>query len=398
MRLLAQHGFGPKDKLSKGLAQGTIGGAILSPRFARPGKMEELIQEIQGNGGTALIDPEFFATTYISNPNPNLGSLEEWDYFKAPRRPRLITGADIPEIINRAVEIQHNLNTSECIAPNVFIRNADSIDTAIALNFLNQTKSLAANVTDRPVLGTIALHRDALLSDNNFRDILDGLTGLESPPDGYYIIVGSNELQSTGNFIRSDLDHPEVIAAWMYINYVLSLNGAKVVNGYCFLASPLLAICGAHECASGWSSGLRKFCISKYVRQGKGGSQPNARYLSTSLLSYIRQTDFDAYQAIIPEVANKLSLDSIYNTRDVNQTEQAQQAWEALAEITNGISGNVNHVKQGLSDMTDRLLKAIKLWSYIQDAGFVEETEQNLERLEAMLQAIEIFSEWAEIS
>ncbi|MGC9453168.1 MAG: hypothetical protein ACP5I4_17180, partial [Oceanipulchritudo sp.] len=335
---------------------------------------------------------------YISNPDPNLGSLESWDYFKPLRRTRLISGADIPLVIRETVEIQHELGVDACIAPNLFIRNADSIDTAIALNFLNQTKAQAAEVTDRPVLGTIAIHRDALLSNNNFRDILDGLTGLDNPPDGYYLVVGSNQLQSTGNYIRSDLYDPEIIAAWMYMNYVLSLNGANIVNGYCFQLSPLMAICGAHACASGWSSGLRKFCINKYLRQGRGGSQPNARYVSNPLLSFIRQTDYADYKAVVPEIANGLQMDAVYDARDANQTEQAQQAWEALTAISQDYSGDLANIGDELGRFTARVEEAKRLWSYIQGAGFIEETEQNLERLDAMLEGVQLFTEWAELA
>lgn len=397
MDILAQYGFGPADKISTGLKTHRIQGGIICPRYAKPDKAEEHLEEMHANGGSSFLDPEFYAIGHITHPDPNLGALEEWSYFEPPRKTRLISGVAIPDIIKNTVKLQDALGVSNCIAPNVFIRRADSIDTAIALNFLNQTKEQASQVTDRPVYGTISIHRDALLADNNFRDILDGLTGLDNPPDGYYIVVGSNEQQSSGNFVRSDLYDPEVIAGWMYMNYVLTLNGAKVVNGYCFLLSPLMGICGASACASGWSSGLRKFCLDRYIRQGKGGRRPNARYLSTSLLSYIRQTNFETYKEIVPEVVNGLATDAPYESGEPTQTEQAQQAWDGLSKLSQEFAGDVSEIESRLSEFSQFVVEAKIHWSFLQEAGFVEETEPNMERLDSILQGIALLKEWAEL-
>lgn len=399
MKLYAQHGFGPKDKIKEALDRNIIDGVVLSPRYLRPEKIPTHVKEIQERGGRALLDPEFFATGFASNPNPNLGSLEDWSYFVPQKRSRLISGSAVSTVIQSSIEVQEELGLDACIAPNLFVRQADSIDTAISLNFLNQTKPEAQKVTDKPVYGSIAIHRDALLSNETFRDILDGLTALDSPPDGYYVIVGSSEQQSTGNFIRSDLYQPEVIAAWMYINYVLSLNGSKVINGYCFMLTPLLAICGAQACAYGWSSGLRKFCINKYVRQArKGGNQPNARYLSNPLLSFIKQTDYDNYKSVLPSIANDLPMDQLFDARDANQTEQALQMWEATSTQISATSHDLNDIVENLGHFSEKIDEARQKWSYIQASGFRDEIDQNLERLDAMSEGIQLFIEWAELA
>lgn len=398
MAILAQQGFGPKDKVTIALDKGIIQGAVVSPRYLRPDKVTDKINAIKEHGGISFFDPEYYATSYTSHPTPNLGSLEAWNYFKATRRSQLISGAAIPEIIQSVISIQHDLGIDRCIAPSVYIRNADSIDTAIGINFLNQTKLNALKVTDKPVYGSICIHRDALLKESNFRDILDGLTAIDNPLDGYYIVIGSNELQSSGSFIRSDIYHPEIIAASMYMTYVLSLNGSKVINGYCFMLSPLMKLCGAESTACGWSSGLRKFCIDRYIRQKGGGQQPNARYLSNALMSFIRQTDYVIYKEIVPEIANYLEQDEIYNTGEPNQTEQTLQTWEALNTSDNNIPNSHNDIEASLSDILSKTEKAKILWSHIQEAGFTEETEINIDRLKAIEQGVELFKQWAEIS
>jgi hypothetical protein len=280
------------------------------------------------------------------------------------------------------------------IAPNVYIRQADSIETAIAINFLNKTKSICSELTGAPVLGTIAIHRDALLSGKGFRELLDSLTGLDEPPDGYYIIVGSSEQQSTGKYIRSDLSQPEVIAAWMYANYVLSLNDAYVINGYSFLLSPLLGLCGASGAASGWSSGLRKFCIDRYIRSQSGGSAPNIRYVSNPLMAHIRQTDLDAFAALDPNIINNLRSDNPYKSGEPTRTDEALQAWDALREASSQAKGLGHDISESLEAFSERIESARDKWMYLQSVGLSSEAEANLERLHAM----ERFTEWAELA
>lgn len=397
MRIFAQDGYGPSTKLEQALDEGHAAGVILSPRYSRPEKLRERVAALQGRGGRVLMDPEYFATEVLSNPNANCGALEEWDYFRRPTRSRMIAGAAIPSVIQSTVQAQMDVGLEAFIAPNLFIRQADSIETGIAINFLNQTKAAASEVTNGPVYGTLAIHRDALLSGNQFFEILDDLTGMESPPDGYYLILASGEQNSSGRFVRSDLSHPRVIAAWMYANYVLSINGAELINGYCFLLGPLMGICGAAAAASGWSSGLRKFCFDRYIRsESSGGRSPNPRYLSAPLMAHIRQTDLVAFGRIDPTIRNSLSLDAAYEA-DVSRTNEALQSWQGLDHLANSqlFTGDI---LSDLETFREMIESARSRWSVIQSAGMSSEVEPNLERLQAMEEGIELFTQWAELA
>lgn len=398
MKIFAQHGYGPKDKLTLGLEEGIIDGVILSPRYWKPERMQAEIEKLQYDGAIIAMDPEFYATPFISHPSPNLGALEEWDYFRSPKRSTLISGSAIQRVLSSSVTAQSSLGLTHIIAPNVYIKQADSIETAIAINFLNETKRTCSQLTDVPVFGTLAIHRDALLSGRDFRELLDSLTGIDSPPDGYYIIVGSSEQQSTGRYVRSDLSQPEVIAGWMYANYVFSLNDAEVFNGYSFLLSPLLGMCGASASASGWSSGLRKFCIDRYVRTKGGGSAPNTRYVSNALMAHIKQTDLDAFSALDSEVLNGIDSDQPYTDGEPSRTEEALQAWDALKAATD-LSGNlIDDSPELIDDFCDKIEESRTRWRHLQSVGLSSEAEQNIERLNAMERGIEIFSEWAELA
>lgn len=396
MKILAQYGFGPKDKLDRGLSEDVISGIVLSPRYLTPDKMHDEIEKLRRPDVRIMMDPEFFATASIRHAEPNLGTLEQWEYFRAPRRAALISGTAIPGIIEKSLQTQAALGLDEWIAPNVYIREADSIDAGIALNFLAQSKVVASKVGAAPVFATLAIDRDAIMNDGEFRDILDALTAIENPPDGYYVLVGSSVARDSGNQVRSDICHPQVIAGWMYTNYVLSINGARVLNGYCHLLSPLLGISGAEAGASGWFSGLRQFSMNKYAREVGGGRYPLVRYVSTPLLSHIKQADLDAFRAVVPEIATESMQDAAYDGQEPSRTEEALQSWAALGVLCKKYcTGNTT---RDITRFKGHIDRAVELWSEIQEAGFIQDVESNLERLEAMKEGINLFEQWAELA
>lgn len=396
MKILAQQGFGPKDKLTRGLREELISGVILSPRYLNPGKMKEQIEKLSEFEASVLMDPELYAIQFTAHPSANLGNLEKWSYFQAPRRSTLISGTAIPELIRESLKIQSELGLKEWIAPNVYIQDANSIEAAISLNFIGQTKEIASEVGERPVFATLAIDGMAVMERTEFQDIFDALTAIENPPDGYYIIVGCQSTDSSGSLIRSDIYRQKVIAGWMYMNHVLSINGARVINGYCHLLSPLLGICGAEASASGWFSGLRQFSINRYVRETKGGRPPLINYISNPLFSRIKQTEFVAFKEILPSVLNGLKLDASFLEEEPSRTIEALQSWEALtAQCKTYCTGNL---QEDLKNFNAYLEDALIKWSRLYQAGFPQTNEANTERIEAIREGIEIFKEWAELA
>ena len=395
MMTLAQHGFGPKDKIIRGMKKDLLSGAILSPRYLNPEKMRDQINSLEEYDGRLLIDPEFYAAKYLSHPSANLGNLEMWDYFKMPRRPSLISGVAIPGVIRNVITTQKKLGLKEWIAPNVYIQAADSIETAISLSFISQTKEIASECGGCPVFATLAIDRNAVMSKDVFQDILDALTAIETPPDGYYILIGSQISRDAGPQVRSDIYHSQVVAGWMYLNYALSINGARVVNGYCHLLSPLLGICGAEATANGWFSGLRHFSMNKYLKEVSGGKSPIIRYVSNALLSRIKQTDYIAFKAILPNVANGGKYDDIYENEEPSRTDEALQSWEAISAICNKFC--LGNIDQDLRIFDAYVDQASQMWAELYEAGFSQEIEPNMERLESIQEGIKLFKEWAEI-
>lgn len=399
MKIFAQDGYAPADKLEAGLSTGVIQGAVLSARYRHPGRFAEKADGLLPHKGEILLDPEFYAYQFIGKPNAKLGSLEEWPCFTAPRRSALITGAGIGPVIRQALEEQAKFeHLTGFIAPNIHIDAADSIDAAIALNFIGQCKAIAAEAgwKGKPVFASLVIDRDALTTDAAFNDLLGALTALASPPDGFYVLVGSGSVDEEGRHSRSDLYHDHVIAGWMLVNYVLSINGFKVINGCSDLLSPLLGACGAYAVASGWTANLRQFTMGRYLKpKAQGGSAPLIRYVSNSLLARIRQTDYDDYRKVVGGVANALDSDKYYNN-ETTRTQEAIQTWDALGALCTKVS--TGDISSDLMAFEARIERAGILWGEIADAGLSAGVEAQLERLTAMREGIRLFREWAELT
>ncbi len=331
MKILAQDGYGPSDKLITGFRHGVIDGAIFSARYRKKEKFSDKVEDLEHFDGDFLLDPEFYAYQYVGKPNAKLGSLESWDYFNPPRRPLLISGQGIRPLIENAYREQAELSRlSTWLAPNVYIDSANSIDAGIALNFISQAKSCAESCggSQRPVYASLVLDRDVFSEGPAFMDLLNALTAMQNPPDGFYVLVGSQTVDEDGRQIRSDLFHDHVIAGWMLVNYILSINGFHVINGCCDLLSPLLGICGAYAGASGWFASLRQFSMGRYIKpNSKGGATPLIRYISSALLARVTHDDYRAYNAINGVICNGLPSDQPYSGEPTRTDHHAVRWW-----------------------------------------------------------------------
>lgn len=400
MKLYAQDGFGPGDKIADGLKRRYIEGAVLSARYRHPEKFSDKADSLGAEPGDLFMDPEYYAIRAVGSPNAKLGRLEEWPYFTAPRMFEFISGKAVDPVIRKALECQRAFDhLVGYIAPNLYIESSNSIDAAFALNFIGQTKSVAESMglSDQPVYATLAVDRD-VFTEEAFKDLLTAITGLQERPDGFYLLVGSGSVDEDSRNTRSELYHDHVIAGWMLLNHALSINGFKVINACADLISPLLGIAGAYACATGWSSGLRQFTMKRYYKPpNQGGSPPLIRYVSNALLSRVKQTDFFAYAGMLPEVENGLETDLFYDpeTEDTSRQQEALQSWDALATLCREcITGNT---AVDLKGFAARIERAENLWAELAGAGMSSGVEAQLERLGSMKSAIQLFKRWAEI-
>ena len=100
---------------------------------------------------------------------------------------------------------------------------------------------------------------------------LNQLIVLETPPDGFYVLVAADNAEA-----RTDLFNAEVIAGWVFLNHVLSVKGFLVIYGFSDLLTPFLGATGAEAGASGWWSNLRTFSVERFSPSTGGGRTPTA--------------------------------------------------------------------------------------------------------------------------
>jgi len=374
-------------------------GVIFSARYEQKEKLQvdtKLIQEKTMNA-EILFDPELYACSYAHMPDTQLGSLSEWSFFNAYRRSQLEDTAVVEKVLTDTFDTLIDLPLTSVIAPNIFIpRSFDSIEAVIAKNFVRKTKSMYSQKRDsRSVFATLAIGRDALLNQTEFEAFLNDITALDNPPDGFYILIGGGLTEERTELTRSEIIHADVIAGWMLLNFTLSLNGFKVINGYSDILTPFLCGVGGYAGATGWWTNLRMFSINRYVRSVKGGRLPIVRYLSNLILNRITFSERTAVANLMPDINNGLPHDEDYEKGEPARNVEVLQNWEAIAQLNNQlIAPDVNESLNLLENAIDR---ADIAYARLSGLGFSIDVETNREYINALREGIKTFKQNAEI-
>jgi len=398
MNIYAQHGHQPSDKILSGLQDGAVSGIIFSARCADPERMREGIGEARTVRGNAdiLVDPEFYAARQIGTPNCQLGYLEDWAYFTAQRRRDLVRTDVVERVLRNTFQEVSQQDVSAHIAPNIYISQSfDSMEAGIALNFIAGAKA-AFQAGGKPVYATLAVDRRALLNTTDFKAFLNDLTMLEKPPDGYYVLVGGGLINERTDLAHSEVVDSNIIGGWMLLNFILSQNGFRVINGFADLLSPFLAVAGAHAEATGWWSNLRVFSMGRYVKPEKpGGALPKIRYVSKLLLNRITLDELIAYSSVLPAVLNGSPRDNDYLGGTPTRTVEALQTWETLLSLNRDtVAGDL---ERSLKNLSDRIARAKTAYAQLQSRGLSEGIETTNEYLDQLLAAVDAFKKLAEI-
>ena len=399
MKLFAQHGYGPGDKIINGFKDNTIDGVIFSARYEKMEKILDDAKDINSVSADAeiLLDPEFYACFYAHQPDAKLGGLNEWPYFSTQRRSQLESSEKVERILADTFDTLVNLPLTSIIAPNIFIpRSFNSIEAVIAKNFIRKTQQLFEETGDkRNVFATLAIDRDTLIDQTEFEAFLNDITALDNPPDGFYIIVGGGITDYRTKISRSELIHADVIAGWMMLNYTLSINGFKVINGFSDILTPFLGCAGGYAGATGWWSNLRMFSMSRYINTVSGGRLPTIRYLSNALLNRITHDERRAFVKLIPEINNGLPRDSDYEGGEPDRKIEVLQSWEAISHLNN--ENIVSEMDESLQSLENMVNRAEITYTNLAGYGLPVNREANREYMEALMESIQAFRSNAEI-
>lgn len=399
MKLFAQHGYGPGDKILNGVGEGSLDGVVFSARYEREDKLESDVNEIKDicSDTEILLDPEIYACFYAHMPDSQLGHLTEWDFFNAYRRSQLEDTATIEDVLRNTFASMTNLPLTSIIAPNIFIPTSfNSIESVIAKNFIRRSMPVFSQTGDnRKVFVTLAIGRDALLNQTEFEAFLNDITALDNPPDGFYLLVGGGMTEERTDITRSEIMHADVIAGWMLLNFTLNINGFKVINGSSDILTPFLVGVGGYAGATGWWTNLRMFSTNKYVRTVSGGRTPVVRYLSNIILNRIKFSEREAIAALMPEINNDLPHDSDYESGEPERRIEVLQTWEAIRDLNTQLIGS--DVEESLMRLESAIERADATYVRLSGFGVPLDIEKNREYITALQEGVKTFKKLAEI-
>jgi hypothetical protein len=401
MKLYAQQGYGTgtgeNDRIIAGLEAGYIQGAIISPKDFSSERATALLQQMKDDYPAAdrLFDPQWYASILAYDPDSRMGKLvtDDYSYFEARRRSQMESESQVRTDLEACLRFQAKMPLTAVFAPGIVIRQRfNSAEGVIAKNFIRNARAAWDNVGDeRPLYATLAMDAEALQDRLALEEFLAEITVLDSPPDGYYLLVH----QPTSG-IAPELVDPRTLAGWMLVNHSLNLNGFKVINGYSDILTPFLAAAGGQAGATGWFNTQKIFSLDRFAPPSPGGRRPVYRYLSTGLLNSIRFDELERLRTRFPEVLNGLPTDDFYDPENGSmpdgQLQEVLQTWDAISSFV------PHDCQPELSDCDEWIANATSQYGQINLApGMRLMGRSNGDHLESLSGGLRLFAELAEI-
>ncbi len=404
MKLYAQNGHGEGQKAVEAIKRGCIDGVIYSPKDISFSRLQTSIGNIlaANPSSTILLDPQFYAAIPAVDPATSLGSLlnetdgvPDYPYFQPRRRSQLLSEKTLLRDLDATLQFQAALPVTALIAPNILIpRSFDSAEAAISMDFIRHTRRQYGDLGDgRPVFATLAVAREALLDKEEMLRFLNDLTALDDRPDGLYLLLAVNSTEA-----RSEIYHADVIAAWMFFNHVMKLNGYEVINGYSDVLTPFLGAVGGSGGATGWWSNLRAFSMDRFGPPMGGGRLPVERYLSNGLINRIAFYELSQIRDVLPEVLNELPTDELYPqpSSQPQRNMEVLQSWDAIRALNDLLASK--GLRSNLDACVGAVENARRLYDHI---GVVMpqplDTKSNADHLDPLQEGIRLFAKLAEL-
>lgn len=392
MKLYAQIGYGLGEKVSQGLSEGSIDGAVFSPKDQQKDTMMRHISDLRTGNPEAdiLVDPQFYTSLLADSPAINTGKITDWNYFRAYRKGDLEIARTVDQVLDEFFAEVISLDVTHIISPNIYISQSfDSREAVIAKNFIRQARNAFGKTGDkRPLIPSLIICREALQDRREFEEFINDITMLDEPPDGFYIVIAGRSSDA-----RSDIYHTDVLANWMLLNLSLSVNGFEIINGYSDIVTPFLGAVGGTAGATGWYSNLRMFSMDRFFPAG-GGRLPIIRYLSKLLLNRITFSEKDALSAIVPEILNRLQHDADYDPEPA-RADEVLQSWEALHSLNEDLIDK--DMVTSLENCRQAVLLAEQAYSGIAASGIPLDSKSNDNHVLPLLEAIDQFKQRAEL-
>jgi hypothetical protein len=259
------------------------------------------------------------------------------------------------------------------------------------MNFVRVTGAEGRKIApEKRIYATLAVSRDALINTEELLGFLNQLTVLETPPDGFYVLVAAVNAEA-----RADLFNANVIAGWMFLNHTLS------VNGFSDLLTPFLGAAGAEAGATGWWSNLRTFSLERFSPPIGGGRTPTERYLSCALLNRVAYYELDILRRRLPTVLNRLGSDDLYawDGSQPPRNKEVLQTWDAIKALNQTLVSTEG--EESREESLRRCAKAIKTaldtYAFISLQAVALDPRSGDSHLDQMDSALRLFKRLAEL-
>lgn len=401
MPLLAQCGYGRRDKIEQGIAAKSVSGVILSPRDETRSRLEAFCTQLRSTAPDfdVLFDPQFYAA---SLQNARDGHLADYPYYtnnfglgRNQFRPR-----QIQQYVSSCLEYQIDSlsGLAYLISPSVPFDDFRDSWSQIALSMAEASiDDWSSRKSVPPLLVTIVLSEMSLRDPTRMNEFLDTLSALDVP--GFYLLV-----QRSTATIDPALD-TESMANLLFFVYVLAtLNAYEVVMGYSDWMGFLFQAVGAKMSASGWHNSLRQFTLGRFLPK-TGGRRARKRYSSLPLLScplLVPELE-DVYRArLLTDVLTGGTYDRIIQSgpgRGESNWTDAMSClahWESLSRLYAGIESRQT-VAERLSAADGAIRRAQALYARLEASGIYFEPATGPDHLVSWLDAITQFRREASI-
>jgi hypothetical protein len=359
MPILAQHGFGDGCKMSSGLTNGFVAGAIMSPRDLTYNSLKTKIEELRkiSDKSILLFDPQYYATLVAKEPGARMGNLlsDYSGYFSDKQLKELRREKPISEVINKVYQFQKaTTGLSGIILPNILIQDGLRSESAnIAKLFLEISDEIAAeNNGSESAWLTLALGNSCFRSNKDLENLANEITGMGFKSKGIYLLCET----TPGNGVNP-WHEPHLLSGMMYLNYILSASGYEVINGYSFDNAPFLAAAGGSHFASGWYNTSRYFSLDRYRVSAGMAKRPNRKYLSRALWTRLDFATIRPFLESFPWLFNSNTTDELFQVDSLSEDDECQQHWEALDNFTSEVSF-IDDVKERVDYLKQELIKS----------------------------------------
>ncbi len=278
--IFAQVGWGKGGYVEDGANDGSLSGAVLSPRDDEPGALASYASGLKrgfGRHGVSMVDPQFYVTM-ISGARD--GNLPLYDYYTRSLTRASFDAVEVRRYAKQVLQFQSSLDVDRWVSPTVLFNSFNDPLSQVAL--LLAQASIAewkSKKSGKPLLISLALDEQALRDRASLDEYLDAISTLDAK--GFYLCVRRNDPSYPASY------EEDVLVNLMYLTYVLgNRNSFEVVHGYTDIVGALLLAAGAEAICSGWYSNLRQFSLARFMPT-TGGRSPRPRYTSRQLMNSI---------------------------------------------------------------------------------------------------------------